>query len=86
MANPEGLPKRVYYADIYQLTYRPSSGCEFFEVYEVGGAYMAYCKVLESYIVRSKVPKCEKHYMTCPFRKVGLKLRGPEGAEAAARG
>ncbi len=82
MANPENLPKRIYYADIYQVSYRPSSGCEFFETYEVGGAYVAYCRVLESYIVRSKVSKCEKQYMTCPFRRIGLKLR--ESRERAA--
>ncbi|MGC9071365.1 MAG: hypothetical protein ACP5HK_01510 [Acidilobus sp.] len=81
MASPE-LPKKIYYPDIYQLTYRPSSGCEFFEVYEVGGAYVAYCKVLESYIVRSKVGRCEKQYMTCPFRRVGLKTLGAKGSQA----
>ncbi|MGC9209741.1 MAG: hypothetical protein ACP5FT_00490 [Acidilobus sp.] len=72
------LPKKIYYPDIYQLAYRPSSKCEFFEVYDLGGTYVAYCKVLESYIVKSKVSRCEKLYETCPFRRVGLKTIGPK--------
>ncbi len=68
------LPKRLFYINIYQLSYKPESKCEFFEVYEVGGSYIAYCKVLESYIARSKVRKCEADYEQCPFRKVGLKM------------
>jgi hypothetical protein len=83
LASSEQLPKRIYFLDIYQLNYRPSSGCEFFETYDVGGSYVAYCKVTENYIVRSKVVKCEKNYATCPYRKLGLSMLRQKGKESS---
>ncbi len=79
----EQLPKKIFYPKIYQLNYRPSSGCEFFEVYTVEGMNVAYCKVLESYIVRSKVRKCETSFQDCPFRRVGLRTLSPAPSEKA---
>ena len=70
----EQLPKRIFYTNIFELNYRPESGCEFFKVYDVSGVYVAYCKVLDTYIPRSKVKKCETSYETCPFRRFGLKI------------
>lgn len=84
MASGEQLPKKVFYINIYQLNYKPSSGCEFFESYEVGGSYIAYCKVLESYITRSKVHKCETLFKDCPFRRVGIKASLSQDSEAGA--
>jgi hypothetical protein len=77
LASSAQLPKKVFYVNIFQLNYRPSSQCEFFESYDVGGSYIAYCKVLESYIARSKVRKCEISYQDCPYRRAGLKALTP---------
>jgi len=49
----------------------------------VGGSYVAYCKVTENYIVRSKVVKCEKSYATCPYRKLGLSMMRQKGKESS---
>ena len=72
--------KEPLYLAIFQVYHKPSSGCEFFEVREKEGSYLAYCKVLDRYLTRDQVFKCENYWKTCPFRKIGLRMMG-EGEE-----
>jgi len=64
---------KTVFEPIYMLSYKPSSGCEFFEVLENNGNYYARCKVIDSLITKSKVNKCENYWKDCPYRRLSLK-------------
>ncbi|MEB2793624.1 MAG: hypothetical protein G5Z42_05710 [Caldisphaeraceae archaeon] len=69
----KGFQEKIVFPEIYSLSYKPKSGCEFFEAIERNGSYFAKCKILDSFITRSKVSKCENLWMDCPYRRLGLK-------------
>lgn len=64
------------YKPIHVLYREPKSGCEFFEVIEESGYYMARCRVLERVLIKEVVVKCEEYWQTCPFRRIGLQMEG----------
>lgn len=64
---------KIVFDPIYALSYKPSSGCEFFDVIENNGNYYARCKAIDSVITKSKVIKCENSWKDCPYRKLALK-------------
>ena len=66
------LPKKPGFPAIYVIHRRPASECSFFRVEEGEGGYMAYCKVLERYLTRSEIPKCERYWKECPYRRLAL--------------
>ena len=65
---------KLVYPKIYVMQYRPSSGCEHFKVVEKEGGYVARCLVLDRYLVKYEVTKCEKYWQLCPFRRFALRL------------
>ena len=65
---------KVAFPRIFTLHYKPSSGCQFFEATEVEGFYVAKCRVLDRYLVRGTVYKCERYWEECPYRKIALKM------------
>ncbi len=65
---------RLVYPKIYVLSRRPSSGCKYFEVRETEGMYYAYCKVLDRPLPKTVVPKCEKLWEGCPFRRLAARM------------
>ncbi len=68
-----GLDKKLKpYPPIHLLERRPESSCQFFKVYEYGGGYLAYCAILERLLTRSEVEACEKHWRSCPVRRIGV--------------
>ena len=64
---------RIAFPRIYELHYKPNSNCEFFQEIEATGFYLAKCKVLERFLIRDFVAKCERYWKDCPFRKMALK-------------
>jgi hypothetical protein len=62
------------YKVIFAIYHKPSSGCPFFEVKEKEGYYLAYCKVLERYLTRDQVIKCENYWKTCPYKRIGEQM------------
>ncbi|MDP8003056.1 MAG: hypothetical protein ACP5I6_05735 [Caldisphaera sp.] len=68
-------PEKIIFPEIYALSYRPKSDCEFFDIIEKQDSYFAKCKFLDSLITKSKASKCEKDYKNCPYRKLGLKIQ-----------
>lgn len=68
---------KLPYKKIFLLSRKPSSQCEFFKVEEDEEGYLAYCKVLGRYLTAYAVAKCEKHWQTCPYRKMGLQIESP---------
>ncbi len=63
------------YTAIHAIYHKPTSQCEFFEYEEEEGYYLAKCKVLNRYLTRDAVIKCENYWKTCPFRKIGLQMK-----------
>jgi len=59
------------YAKIHMLYQRPKSDCEYFEVEEREGFYLARCRVLDRYLTRDQALKCERYWKTCPYRRFG---------------
>ena len=62
------------YTPIFAVYHKPQSGCEFFEVMEKEGYYLVYCKVLERFIPKEHVLRCENYWKMCPFRRIGLQM------------
>ena len=61
---------------VHSLSTKPKSGCEFFFVEEhESGSYLAGCEVLGRYLTRYDVKLCEKHWIDCPYRKIGLRIK-----------
>lgn len=71
---PAQRQKKPSYAKIHAIHYKPRSQCEFFEVIEGEGYYMAKCKILDRFIVRDMIFKCEKYWDQCPYRRGVLRL------------
>ena len=67
--------ERIVFPKIFALYTMPKSGCEFFEVVEKEGFFVAKCKVLDRFLVNTSVYKCEKLWEDCPFRRLALKLQ-----------
>ncbi len=63
--------KRPLYVKIHALYQKPRSGCEYFEVEEEEGYYLARCRILDRYLTRDQALKCEKYWQTCPYRRFG---------------
>ncbi|BAN90715.1 hypothetical protein [Aeropyrum camini] len=70
------MSEKIVYPRIYVLRRRPRSGCEYFEVRERGGEYIAFCKVLGRPLPSVSVEKCERHWEDCPFRRMAAKMEG----------
>jgi len=70
--------KKPPYAKIHAIHYKPKSQCEFFEVVEAEGYYMARCRALDRFIVRDLVYKCEKYWDQCPYRRNALRLESEQ--------
>ncbi len=62
------------YKAVYAVYHKPSSGCQFFEVEEKEGYFLVYCRVLERYLTRDQVIKCENYWRSCPFRRIGEQM------------
>ncbi len=65
------------YVQIHALYQRPRSGCEYFEVIEEEGYYLARCKVLDRFLTKDQALKCERYWKSCPYRRFG-ELTGVE--------
>ncbi len=65
---------KIAFPRIYEIHYKPSSGCEFFQEVEAEGFYLAKCRVIERFLIRDFVFKCEKFWKECPFRKMALRM------------
>jgi len=62
------------FTQIFAIYHKPNSGCEFFEAREKEGYYLVYCKVLERFLPRDHVIKCENYWKSCPYRRIGLQM------------
>ncbi|MCE4627917.1 MAG: hypothetical protein F7C34_02045 [Desulfurococcales archaeon] len=62
------------YKTIFAVYHKPQSECQFFEVQEKEGYYLARCRVLERYLTTDQVIKCENYWRTCPFRRIGEQM------------
>ena len=69
---------KLLYPKIFLLSYKPKSGCKYFEARESEGMYYAYCKVLERPLQRTVVEKCERFWETCPFRRMAARMEEGE--------
>jgi len=47
--------------------------CERYAIIPEQGGYVAYCAVLGRYLTIYEAETCEKHYQTCPLRKLWSK-------------
>ncbi len=55
---------------IHALNDKPRLGCEFFEADNHEGYYLAGCLVLKRYLTKFEATECEKHWRSCPYRRV----------------
>ena len=64
---------KLVYPKIYVVHYRPESGCEYFKVREAEGGYIARCEILDRYLAKHEILKCERYWQMCPFRRFAVK-------------
>ncbi|MCE4604561.1 MAG: hypothetical protein F7B20_06320 [Aeropyrum sp.] len=72
------MSERIVYPKIYIMHRRPRSDCEYFEVRERGGEFIALCKVLGRPLTVTSVEKCEKYWQDCPYRRIAIRMEGRE--------
>ncbi len=68
--------QRLPFKKIFLLPSKPSSGCPFLEVEETREGYLARCRVLDRYLTKYAVARCERYWESCPFRRIGAASMG----------
>lgn len=68
------MPEKIVYPRIYVVGRKPRSECEFFEVKERDGGFIAVCRVLGRPLTAPTIEKCERYWQDCPFRRLATRI------------